>query len=151
MLRVIAFSVFLVGGLVSSWMLSNPTQDPVPTQEQDGIVIPADDQENVVARRDFMRAKLMYTQNILEGLTRADFELVDSGIDELDGVTDAANWVEIDHEKYRELTREFKTTVSRLKQAAQTRNLDATAMRYYQMSTSCIDCHTHVRKARYEF
>ena len=57
----------------------------------------------------------------------------------------------IDNDFYRKLTEEFKTTTKRLKEAANSGNIEATAMRYYQMSTSCIDCHQHIRKAHYEF
>ena len=36
-------------------------------------------------------------------------------------------------------------------EAVKTKNLDAIALRYYNMSTSCFDCHQHIRQASYSF
>ena len=121
-----------------------------PAQDDDPIVVPQSD-DNSIARRDFMRSKLMYSQNIFEGLTTGNFGLINAGIKEVSGITDAEKWVAIDNAKYRQLTADFKTTVKRLQAAAKTKNIEATALRYYQMSTSCIDCHAHIRVAQYEF
>lgn len=118
--------------------------------EDDPIVIPADD-TGAQARRDFMRTKLMFTQNIFAGLTTGDFEAIERAVEEVQNVTSGEQWVTIDNDKYRKLTEEFKTSTSRLMQAVKSRNLDATALRYYNLSTNCIDCHKHIRQAQYEF
>ena len=125
-------------------------QQPTETQEDDRIILPAQDPDSV-SRHDFMRTKLLFSQNVLEGLTTGDFELIDEAIKEIEQVTKASQWVAIDDEKYRKLTEDFKTATNQLKAAAATKNVDATALRFYNMSTSCIDCHKHIRKAGYEF
>jgi hypothetical protein len=124
---------------------SQQKQDP-----EDTIVIPADD-TGASARRDFMRTKLMFSQNVFEGLTTGDFDAIERAVEEVQNITEGSQWVAIDNDVYRKLTEEFKTTTKRLMAAAKTKNLDATALRYYNMSTSCIDCHNHIRQARYEF
>jgi cytochrome c556 len=98
-----------------------------------------------------MRTKLLFTQNIFEGLTTGDFTLIKNGIKEVQGITAGEQWVAIDDDLYRKLTEDFKTTIKHLNAAAESGNLDAVALRYYQMSTSCIDCHQHMREAAYEF
>ena len=128
-------------------------QQEKESQEQEQkkrIVIPADD-DNAIARRDFMRTKLLFTQNIFEGLTKGDFDLIKAGIKEVQGITEGEKWVAIDDDQYRKLTEDFKMTTRRLSEAAKSGNLEAVALRYYQMSTSCIDCHQHIREAEYEF
>lgn len=124
-----------------------------PQEEKSGsddkIVIPSYGPE-AISRRDFMRTKLMYSQNIFEGLTTGDFDLIQSGVEELQRVTEGEKWVQIDDERYRKLTEDFNTTIRRLAGAAESGNIDATALRYFQMSTSCIDCHKHIRKADYD-
>ena len=117
-------------------------------QDKKKIEIPSDGPE-AVARRDFMRTKLMYSKNVFEGLTTGDFDLVQEGLKELRTVTEGGKWVRIDDPRYRKLEQDFKTTLDRLGEAAESENIDATALRYYQMSTSCIDCHKHIRKADY--
>ena len=118
--------------------------------DDDAIVVPADD-TGAQSRRDFMRTKLMYTQNIFEGLTTGNFDAIEKAIEEVQNVTSGEQWVAIDNDKYRRLTEDFKMATKRLMEATKTKNLDATALRYYNLSTSCIDCHNHIRQARYEF
>ena len=133
---------------VPVWIAESP-QDQEQTQDEK-LTIPADD-ENAIARRDFMRTKLMYSQNIFHGLTTGNFDLIKAGIKEVGAITEAEKWVAIEDPRYQKLTDDFKTAVKRLKTAADTGNIEATALRYYQMSTSCIDCHMHIRTANYEF
>ena len=107
--------------------------------------------ETAVQRRDFMRTKLMYTQNIFEGLTTRDFGLITQGIEEVEQVTQAQQWIAIDNDAYRRLTSEFNSSVQKLKAAAESENVDAIALRFYDMSTRCIDCHQHLQQAKYQF
>ncbi len=129
-------------------------QDELPQKnqnqdEEERILIPADG-ENAVARRDFMRTKLMYTKNIFEGLTLGDFEAVEQGINEVKMITEGEQWIAIDNAEYRKLTAEFRTSADRLLRAAKTKNSDATALRFYEMSTRCIDCHKRLDHAKYQ-
>lgn len=130
--------------------IQNQEQDKQDPQDKDRIVIPADDDKSV-ERRDFMRIKLLATQNIFEGLTTGKLSQIEEGINEVKGITEGERWVAIDNDYYRKLTDDFVTTTKRLTEAAESKNLDAIALRFYQMSTSCIDCHKHVRDAAYEF
>ena len=98
-----------------------------------------------------MRTKLLFTQNIFEGLTTGDFDAIETAIKEVQGVTEGEQWIAIDNEKYRKLTEEFTTSTKRLMEAAKSKNIDATALRYYELSTRCIDCHKHIRNAQYEY
>ncbi len=148
-----SFALVLLLSLPLPWALSAVFQDqesesPKSPAVQEPIPVP---DESSVERRDFMRTKLMYSQNIFEGLTIRDFDLINQGVRELEQVMEAEAWVTIDNDDYRELTREFKTAVQRLKISAETKNIEATALRFYELSTRCIDCHQHLRHARYHF
>ena len=133
-----------------------PTPMPAPLnhqetdQEADQETVPVPD-ESSVERRDFMRTKLMYSQNIFEGLTIRNFELIERGIHEVEQLLEAEQWVTIDSEDYRKLTAEFKTSLKRMKVTAESKNIEATALRFYDMSNRCIDCHQHLRHAQYHF
>ena len=139
--------------ILSAVIMSVPTvfqqQESPPATK--GKIEVQDHGPDAIARRDYMRTKLMYSQNILEGLTRGNFKLIKNGIDEIQTVTAGEQWITIDNEQYKKLTEDFKTATKRLKVAAETGNIEATALRYYQLSTSCIDCHLHIRKVGYEF
>jgi hypothetical protein len=129
-------------------LVPSPQEQDTPKKQEQ--ITPQQD-ETAVQRRDFMRTKLMYTQNIFEGLTTRDFELIRQGIAEVEQVTEAQEWIAIDSDAYRRLTSEFNSAVEKLKAAAESENVDAIALRFYDVSTRCIDCHQHLQKARYQY
>ncbi len=137
-----------VSGLILSGLLGLGWQDgeTKPRIPQDPIPVP---REGEIERRDFMRTKLLYTQNIFEGLTLGDFGLIEHGINELQEILEAEQWVTIDNDEYRKLVDEFKVAAERLNDTAESKNVEATALRFYEMSTRCIDCHRHLKLAGY--
>ena len=139
-----------VGAIAIAAFALLPQQKTANAQDEEKLILPAQDPDSI-ARRDFMRTKLMFTQNVLRGLTLGDFDAIEEATLEVQRITESEAWIQIDNDQYRKLTDEFKTAANRLMIAAKTRNLDATAMRFYNMSTSCIDCHQHLRKAEYQF
>jgi hypothetical protein len=143
--------VSITAGSIAAASISWSTNQDLPKkQDDDRLTLPLQD-DNAVSRRDFMRTKLLYTQNIFEGLTTGDFKGIETAIEEVQRVTEGEQWIAIDNDNYRKLTEEFKTSTRRLMTAAKSKNIDATALRYYEMSTRCIDCHKHIRNAQYEY
>lgn len=140
----------LAGSIAATSMTWTVHQDPAKDQGEDRLTLPLQD-DDAPSRRDFMRTKLLFTQNIFEGLTTGDFKAIETAIMEVQRVTEGEQWISIDNENYRKLTEEFNTSTRRLMAAAKSKNIDATALRYYEMSTRCIDCHKHIRNARYEY
>ncbi len=136
-----------VAAAAMAWQV--PQQQELPLEV--GTITVQEQDADSISRRDFMRAKLMYSQNIFEGLTTGDFEAIKTAVKEVQLVTAGGQWVAIDSDQYRKLTEEFNTTTRRLAEAAEGKNLDAIALRFYAMSNSCIDCHKHIRKANYDF
>ncbi len=97
-----------------------------------------------------MRAKLMYTQKIFTGLTIGDMDMIEEAVREVQMITAGAQWEAIENPEYEKLTEEFQAAARRLMEAAETGNIDAAALRFYSLSTSCIDCHKHIRTVGYE-
>ena len=87
MSRFIQISLLAAIAFVS-FLFQDQEQDKRPAPQDDRVVIPGDD-ENSIARRDFMRTKLLYTQNIFEGLTTGDFDQIKAGIKEVEAITEA--------------------------------------------------------------
>ncbi|MGI9516559.1 MAG: hypothetical protein ACR2NP_05930 [Pirellulaceae bacterium] len=152
-MKIIAFLTLLAVSFPVALMTALPQQEEKKSEQEEGksdrIIIDAMD-ENAIARRDFMRTKLMYAQNILEGLNTHDFGLIATAIKDIEMVTEGEQWVTIDNEVYQGLVQDFKKSVLRLKEAAATENIDATALRFYDMSNRCIDCHKHLETAQYD-
>ena len=144
------FSVSTVAKMVSQDQPNPQEKEQEKEKPKKRIVIPGDD-DQAAERRDFMRIKMQSSQYILEGLTVKNFGLVNKGIKQIKDMTRSSKWVAIDDPFYRELVKDFETATERLEEAAKTNNIDATALRYYQLTTNCIDCHKHIRKAAYSF
>jgi hypothetical protein len=100
-----------------------------------------------LSRRDFMRMKLNYTQNILEGITTRDFGLIISGAEEVERITQAEAWNSNDFADYQKISDELRSVASHLKKAGQKSNLEAAALRYFELTMKCMDCHQYLRKA----
>ncbi len=120
-------------------------QDPLPQGEVPQKQQRPDDPDTI-ARRDYMRAKLMYTQNIIEGLTQKDFAGIQTAAEEIKKITESAAWNVVDSDEYRFQSREFQRTVDDLVHAAEGRNIEATTLRFIGLTTKCVDCHEHLRR-----
>ena len=105
---------------------------------------------DAISRRDFMKTKLLYTQNIFGGLVTGDLEAASKAVREVQQITEAAQWVQIDSDEYRKLTEEFTTAANRLLEATESGNVDAATLRFQVLTTSCIDCHKHIRSVSYD-
>ena len=149
-LSIIAMGLILLVTMAAAATAWPVPQEQTPQPDDETITLPEQDPDSI-SRRDFMRTKLMYSQNIFEGLTTGDFNTIETAVKEVQMVTEGEQWVAIDNDQYRKLTEEFKTSTRRLAEAAKSKNLDATALRFYAMSNSCIDCHKHIRRVGYDF
>lgn len=105
---------------------------------------------DAIARRDFMKTKLLYTQNILGGLVTGDLNAAAKAVREVQQITAAEQWVRIDNEEYLKLTDEFNIAAKRLLEATESGNVDAATLRFQVLTTSCIDCHKHIRAKSYD-
>lgn len=141
----------MLGAFVATCLISVQSSSLIQQQEDDEKIEIPSEGPDAIARKDFMRTKLMYSQNIFEGLTTGRFPLIEEGLNEIKNITHAEQWVTVDDERYQKLTDDFNMTLTRMAQALDSKNIDAVALRYYQMSTSCIDCHQHISLEGYKF
>ena len=93
----------------------------------------------------FMRAKLAHSQNVLEGLTVEDYELIDKGAQQLSLASEDASWQVLQTEDYARQSAEFRHSCDRLRKAARERNLDGAALAWMEVTMKCVPCHKYVR------
>ena len=113
--------------------------------------VPAQSQPPDVANEDistFMRAKLVHSQKILEGLTVEDFDSVAGNAQALSLLSLSSNWNVLQTEQYVLYSKEFRRLADNLTKAAKEKNLDGATLSYVVMTTNCIHCHRHVRETR---
>jgi hypothetical protein len=102
-------------------------------------------------RAQFMRKKLEFAKNVLEGLTTEDFPLIAKNAKGLRLLSQAAEW-EVptipDVENYLAYTAEFQRVTADMAKKAEAKNLDGATLDYVRMTTNCVNCHKYVRTTK---
>jgi len=98
----------------------------------------------------FMRAKLAHSQNVLEGLTVEDYDLIDKGAQQLSLASEAASWQVLLTEDYARHSADFRRSCDGLRKAARDRNLDGAVLAWMDVTLKCVQCHKYVRDVRRE-
>ncbi len=96
----------------------------------------------------FMRLKLDASSKILEGLCQEDAALVKEGADALSAMSKVEIWNVLIDPNYREHSREFRDNAAQVSKAAQEGDFDKAALRWFDVTMSCLECHDHVRGER---
>ena len=101
--------------------------------------------ENVGA---FMRAKLEHSQNVLEGLTTEDFEMISKNAGQMEVLSQEAAWQVLQTPEYRQQSLEFRRATKSLKEAADKEDINGAALAYVDVTMKCVKCHQYVRSVR---
>lgn len=98
-------------------------------------------------RAEFMRLKLDYSKNVLEGLSTDRLALVARNAKDLKLMSAAALWdvPKIPMLEYSEYTADFQRIADELAREADAGNLDGATLAYVQLTLSCVNCHKYVR------
>lgn len=100
-------------------------------------------------QKDLMSEKLSYSQQILAGLVRGDFDTIADASDELNQLTHLPQWDRfLDDPVYSHFTVEFQRKAQRLATQARAKNLDGSAYSAQLLTATCIACHQHVRDVK---
>ena len=95
----------------------------------------------------FMRAKLAHSQDVLEGLATADFDLIERVAQELSLASLDSSWQVLQTDDYVRQSAEFRRPCDSLRAAAQQKNLDGATVAWMDVTLKCVQCHKYVRDA----
>lgn len=95
--------------------------------------------------REFMRRKLAASNKILEGLVIEDTRLIREGAQTLNEMSSAEKWRVSNDAMYRQFSTEFRRITQKLDDAAREGNLDQAALKWFDATLSCMECHRFVR------
>ena len=129
----VAFLAVVVTGV--SWMTCVADARDKPKRKNDAL-------------SQKMRLKLDASSKVLEGLATEDAELIRDGANEMAEQSQAEFWQILTDADYRDFTRDFRTSMRRLKEAAEKENFDAAALEWMSATKCCLDCHKHVRSVK---
>ena len=108
-------------------------------------------QQGQVAQQDktrpFMRAKLVGSQTVLNGLVTENFDLIHRGAEDMKKMSEASQWPRAEDKIYEHYGAEFRRQCDKLMQQAEKKNLEGAHFTFLSMTTTCINCHDYVRGA----
>lgn len=93
-----------------------------------------------------MQRKLEYSQNILEGLTTEDFDLIRKNAQEMQAISRVEAFLQFsDTQTYRTQLQVFDFSNAELIRLADEKSIDGTALAFTQLTLSCVNCHKALR------
>ncbi|MBC8353192.1 MAG: cytochrome c [Planctomycetes bacterium] len=105
----------------------------------------AEDPENKKEPSFWMKQKLKYSQEILNGLAQEDYELITKNAMTMKGLNKIEAFVRQKPEGYRTQLKTFQFSVNELVRSAENENLDGAVLAFTQMTISCVNCHKQLR------
>jgi hypothetical protein len=96
----------------------------------------------------WMTKKLDFSQKILQGLTKGDFELVRKNADAMIVVGYLEKWDRAAIPTYRQQMKAFEEANKDLIRQADKEDVQAATRAYTKLVVSCVECHTVVRDAK---
>ncbi len=101
------------------------------------------------ARQLFMRGKLASNQKIVEGLSLKNYEMIQEGAESVVQLVKGQHWFVLTTPEYRRFSEDMTMAAQRLKDAARNENIEAAALRYFDLTLTCIDCHQYLETVGY--
>ena len=104
-----------------------------------------DPQQQEKKTKPFMRAKLVGSQSVLDGLVSENFGLIRRGAENMKQISEAVQWPRAEDPVYDHFGDEFRRQCDTLVRLAENNNLEGAHYTYLNMTTTCINCHNYVR------
>ena len=114
-------------------LLSGGTQSSFAEADKDSAV------------KEAMRQKLVYSQEVMAGITLADYERIAKNAKKLVELSNKTNWYSRQVPEYELFLNEFRRNAQDLVSAGEQKNVDAATLAYVQMTFSCVSCHKFLR------
>jgi hypothetical protein len=111
------------------------------------VALAADEKEKQKKEPSFwMKQKLKYSQEILNGLATEDYELITKNAMAMKGLNKIEFFVRQKPEGYRTQLKTFQFSLNEVVSNAEDENLDGATLAFTQMTISCVNCHKELRK-----
>jgi hypothetical protein len=96
----------------------------------------------------WMKGKLQGSKNILEGLTRGDFEMVSNNAKAMSFLGYLEKWARANREDYQRELKYFEAANKELIRQSDDKNLAGTTLAYAMLTGTCVRCHEIVRDVK---
>ena len=95
-----------------------------------------------------MRAKLDYSQNILEAVVTSNWQQLDRASRDLARAAQDPAWSVLTAPEFVRHSQTFLRATDDLVEAARLRDLEAASLGFVSLSTSCVSCHRYMTRSR---
>lgn len=146
---LILVSGVLLGALLGGSNSSTKEALSIYSQERNATAQEQQEELRVAARKAFMRGKLASIQKIVEGMATKNFGLIAEGASEIKALVKGQHWFVLQTNEYQDFSAEMERAADRLEQAAKNKSVDTAALRYFDLSLNCLDCHEYIEKQKY--
>lgn len=92
-----------------------------------------------------MRAKLVGSQSVMDGLVTENFSLIRRGAENMKMISETVQWPVSNDKVYDHHGIEFRSQCDKLMRLADEKNLEGAHFTFLAMTTTCINCHNYVR------
>jgi hypothetical protein len=130
--RLALISILSLIALTTGLAAGRPQEKKAPQKNEERAII--------------MKKKLTQAQKLLEGLAIQDFDKIKSASDELAALRRQAAWMANKTLEYELLSNDFQRNIESAQRAATSKNIDASALAYIEMTMTCVKCHKHVKE-----
>ena len=93
----------------------------------------------------WMKKKMEYSEKILAGLAKADFEAIEKNAMSMNGLSQIENWVRANSPAYKSQLATFRSANKSLIRMAQDEDIDGATLAFMQLTQSCVQCHKLIR------
>ena len=94
----------------------------------------------------FMQRKLDDAREIVAGLATEDFQKIGKASQDMMLLSHEADWNVFQTPEYLRMSSEFRGSAERLRDNANSSNLDGATLAYFEVTLNCVRCHKYVRK-----
>jgi len=96
----------------------------------------------------WMKRKLEYSQNILSGIAKSDFEAIESNAQSMRNLSKIEGFIRRQAPGYATQLHVFEESNDEIIRQARKHNVEGTALAFTQLTISCVNCHKHLREAK---
>lgn len=129
-----------------------PTQQATSGQEKakPNPVAPSDPAEKQPSEpmSFWMKKKLDFSKNVLEGIALGDFDKVVQNAQTLRSLSKIEAFVRRDTPGYRQQVVQFENSLDELIRSGKKENVEGATLAFHQLTVSCVHCHRQLRESK---
>lgn len=96
----------------------------------------------------WMKKKLDFSKNVLEGVALGDFDKVSQNAKTLRSLSKIESFVRRGTPGYRAQVDAFDQSLAEIIRQAEKENVEGTTLAFHQLTLSCVKCHRELREAK---